>query len=358
MLDLTHIALAEKLLPWFAEHARDLPWRADREPYHVWVSEIMLQQTRVEAVKPYYARFLRRLPDIPALAQCDDDTLMKLWEGLGYYSRVRNLRKAAQQIMSDYQGVFPSSFEEIRKLAGIGDYTAGAIASICFRLPEPAVDGNVLRVCARLTGDKRCIDDAAVKRDVREKLRAVYVVYAVYAGCGTSGDAGMLTQALMELGATVCVPNGAAHCTRCPMRDCCEAYRTDTAAEYPVRKIKKTRRIEEYTVYILQCGEFIAVQKRPDSGLLAGLWELPHLDGKREAQSALDAIADWDTGAETLCSLRQKKHIFTHIEWHMTCVHILCTKMPKRFKWVTQTQLHAQTALPTAFRICLPEEVL
>lgn len=341
--------LPARLLPWFTEHRRDLPWRRDRVPYHVWVSEIMLQQTRVEAVKPYYARFLAALPDISALSICDPDTLMKLWEGLGYYSRVRNMQKAAREIIGRHGGEFPRVYGEIRALTGIGDYTAGAIASICFDLPEPAVDGNVLRVWARYTGDGRCVDDMAVKRDVREQLRAVY---------RTCSDRGTLTQALMELGATVCVPNGAPHCAACPLREGCEAYCTDTIGEYPVRKAKKARRIEEYTVYILQCGDKIAVRKRGETGLLAGLWELPHLDGKREAQEALDAIADWDTGAETLCSVRQKKHIFTHIEWHMACVHILCTKCPDRFTWVTKAQLSAETALPTAFRICLPEELL
>lgn len=339
--------LPDRLLPWFAENARDLLWRKDRAPYHVWVSEIMLQQTRVEAVKPYYARFLERLPDVRALAECDPDTLMKLWEGLGYYSRVRNMQKAAQQIMTAHGGEFPQTYDEIRALTGIGDYTAGAISSICFGCPEPAVDGNVLRVWARLTCDGRCVDEQSVKRGVREQLRAVY---------RTCTDCGTLTQALMELGATVCVPNGAPHCACCPLKAECEAYRTDSIAEYPVRKTKKARRIEEYTVYILQCGERIAVRKRGNSGLLAGLWELPHLDGKRDAQAALDAIADWETGAETLCSVRQKKHIFTHIEWHMACVHILCTKCPDRFTWVTAAQMQAETALPTAFRICLPEE--
>ncbi len=337
------------LLGWFAENARDLPWRQNREPYRVWLSEIMLQQTRVEAVKPYYARFLAALPDIQALSTCDHDALMKLWEGLGSYSRARNLQKAAQQITEQFDGKFPRSYEEIRSLAGIGDYTAGAIGSICFDLPEPAVDGNVLRVYTRLFCDARCTDDTAVRKDIRDRLRLVYEDTAPHLR-------GTLTQALMELGATVCVPNGAPHCAQCPLREGCEAHRTDTASEYPVRKTKKARRIEEYPVFILQCGDRIALQKRPETGLLAGLWELPHLDGKRDAQAALDAIADWETGAETLCSVRQKKHIFTHIEWHMTCVHILCTKCPDRFTWVTAAQMQAETALPTAFRICLPEE--
>ena len=222
------------------------------------------------------------------------------------------------------------------------------VSSICFDLPEPAVDGNVLRVYTRLLCDARCTDEPAVRRDIRETLRKIYAETP-------EGTRGTLTQALMELGATVCVPNGAPHCACCPVRDLCEARRCDTVSQYPVRKEKKSRRTEEYTVYILQCGEKIAVQKRPDSGLLAGLWELPHLDGRRKAQQAIDDIAAWRTGAAELISLRSCTHIFTHIEWHMTAVHLLVTKMPERFTWVTPEQLASETALPTAFRICLPD---
>lgn len=339
--------LTQKLLPWFSEYKRDLPWRKDREPYHVWLSEIMLQQTRVEAVKPYYARFLAALPDIASLSECEHDTLMKLWEGLGYYSRARNLQKAAQQICTQYGGEFPRTYNEIHVLAGIGDYTAGAISSICFDLPEPAVDGNVLRVYTRLLADARCTDDPAVRKDIRDTLRQVYAA-------SDQGTRGTLTQALMELGATVCVPNGSPHCDVCPLRTECTAFRTGTVGEYPVRKSKKPRRIEEYTVYILQCGDRIALQKRPDTGLLAGLWELPHLDGTREAQAALDSASAFQTGTAEIVSLRKCVHIFTHIEWHMTAVHLLVTGMPDRFTWVTPEQLAADTALPTAFRICLP----
>ena len=336
------------LLSWFEKNARDLPWRRDREPYHVWLSEIMLQQTRVEAVKPYYKRFLELLPDIPALSGCDEDTLMKLWEGLGYYSRVRNLQKGAKQIMTQFGGEFPCTYAEIRSISGIGDYTAGAVGSICFDLPEPAVDGNVLRVMTRLCADGRCTDEPAVKRDIREQLRQVYTELP-------DGACGTLTQALMELGATVCVPNGVPHCGECPLRESCQAYAEGTVSEYPVRKTKKPRRVEQYTVYVLQCGDRIAVRKRPDAGLLAGLWELPHLDGLMEAQAALDAAQCWRTGAEEIVSVRQRTHIFTHIEWHMTCVHLLVTGMPEDFTWVTAVQLRAETALPTAFRICLPD---
>lgn len=339
--------LTRKLLPWFHENQRDLPWRKDCEPYHVWLSEIMLQQTRVEAVKPYYARFLDVIPDIKALSECEHDTLMKLWEGLGYYSRARNLQKAAQQIMTDFGGKFPRSYQEIRSLTGIGDYTAGAIASICFDLPEPAVDGNVLRVYTRLLADARCTDDLSVKRDIRNTLRQIYAVSDL-------NTRGILTQAIMELGATVCIPNGTPHCNICPLQAYCTAHCTGTVSEYPVRKKKKPRKIEEYTVYILQCGERIALRKRPDTGLLAGLWELPHLDGKRDAQKALDSAEVFRVGTAEIISLRYCTHIFTHIEWQMTAVHLLVTQMPESFIWVTPEQLASDTALPTAFRICLP----
>ncbi len=337
----------QKLPQWFHENKRDLPWRTDREPYHVWLSEIMLQQTRVEAVKPYYARFLDVIPDIKTLSECEQDTLMKLWEGLGYYSRARNLQKAAKQIMTDFRGEFPRTYKEIRSLAGIGDYTAGAIASICFDLPEPAVDGNVLRVYTRLLADARLTDTLSVKRDIRDALRLVYLDAA-------SGTRGILTQALMELGATVCVPNGMPHCDSCPLQADCAAFRCGTFSEYPVRKQKKSRKIETYTVYVLQHGDQIALQKRPDTGLLAGLWELPHLDGSRDAQAALDSASVFRAGAAEIVSLRSCVHIFTHIEWHMTVVHLLVNQMPNNFTWVTPEQLASDTALPTAFRICLP----
>ncbi|HBI85499.1 MAG TPA: A/G-specific adenine glycosylase [Ruminococcus sp.] len=341
--------LPARLLPWFAVNRRDLPWRHDREPYHVWLSEIMLQQTRVEAVKPYYARFLAELPDIAALRDCPQDRLMKLWEGLGYYSRARNLQKAAQQVTELYSGEFPRTYAEIRSLAGIGDYTAGAVSSICFDLPEPAVDGNVLRVFTRITADARCTDESAVKREIRETLREIYRKTE-------NGQRGMLTQALMELGATVCIPNGAPHCECCPLHDECAARQSGTQSEYPVRKEKKARRIEEYTVYTLECGGKIAVRKRPANGLLAGLWELPHLDGHPAGmQDAVTRAESWGIGAAEPVSMRRKTHIFTHIEWRMQCVHLRCTKQPDCFTWVTEEQLAADTALPTAFRICLPD---
>ncbi len=338
--------LPDLLLPWFAENARDLPWRKDREPYHVWLSEIMLQQTRVEAVKPYYHRFLEQLPDAQSLADCDDELLMKLWEGLGYYSRARNLKKAARVIGEQYHGEFPETYEGLRALPGVGDYTAGAVGSICFGLPEPAVDGNVLRVIARICADGRCVDDASVKNAIRDALRVVY---------RQTENRCALTQAMMELGATVCIPNGEPKCDLCPCRAICQSRKEGTVMEYPVRKQKKPRKIEEYTMFVLRCGDEIALRKRPDKGLLAGLWELPHTDGHSTIQQALDIAGKWGCKPYEAVSLRKCTHIFTHIEWHMTAVYLLCGVKPVDFTWVSLRSLAEDTALPTAFRTALPD---
>lgn len=338
--------LPDLLLPWYMANARDLPWRKDREPYHVWLSEIMLQQTRVEAVKPYYYRFLEQLPTVESLAQCDDGQLMKLWEGLGYYSRARNLKKAAQIITEQYHGNFPETYEGLLSLPGVGEYTAGAVGSICFGLPEPAVDGNVLRVVARLCADSRCVDDAPVKHDIRDALRLVY--QQTENRCG-------LTQSLMELGATVCVPNGEPKCDLCPCCAICKGHCEKMAMEYPVRKQKKPRKIEEYTMFVLRCGDDIALRKRPEKGLLAGLWELPHTDGHSTIQQALDVAGKWGCKPYEAVSLRKCTHIFTHIEWHMTAVYLLCGSKCGAFTWVSLQALAEDTALPTAFRTALPD---
>lgn len=328
------------LLPWYEQHKRDLPWRRDREPYHVWLSEIMLQQTRVEAVKGYYTRFLEALPDIPALAACEDDKLHKLWEGLGYYSRVRNLKKAAQTILSDYDGVFPQDYAAIRGLAGIGDYTAGAISSICFGAAEPAVDGNVLRVVTRLAASMDSIDLPQTKRAVREQLRESYPI-------GRCGD---FTQALMELGATVCLPNGAPDCGRCPAAALCRSRTEELWRVIPVKAKKKPRKTEEKTVFLLRCGDKLAVRKREDTGLLAGLWEFPNQPGKLTAQDALTQAADWNCSPRDLTRATEKQHIFTHIVWNMTGYYIECDEMPSCFDWAEPERLDQDLSLPTAFR--------
>ena len=328
------------LLPWFAENARDLPWRRDKEPYHVWLSEIMLQQTRVEAVKGYYARFLRELPDIQSLAEADPERLTKLWEGLGYYSRVRNLQAAAKQILTEHGGVFPSDPDAIRTLKGVGDYTAGAVASICFEQPVPAVDGNVLRVVARLTGDDRPVNEEKTKADVREALRAVYP---------PAGQRGAFTQALMELGAIVCVPNGAPDCAHCPVGGFC-ASRDGGWKLLPVKAPKKARRREELTVFVLRCGDALAVRKRGESGLLAGLWELPNVPGHLTAAEAVEQAEHWGAHPREVLRETRKEHVFTHVEWDMRCFFLDCRETPEDFVWADGQALKNEVALPTAFK--------
>jgi A/G-specific adenine glycosylase len=337
-------ALPQLLLPWFAENRRDLPWRRDREPYHVWLSEIMLQQTRVEAVKQYYIRFLEKLPDIPALAQAEETELLKLWEGLGYYSRVRNLQKAAKVIMADHGGTFPEDFASIRALPGIGDYTAGAIASICFDQKTPAVDGNVLRVLSRFLDDHSCTDDLKVKRRFSAQLAEIY-----------PEEAGTFTQALMELGAMVCVPNGQARCGLCPLENLCRARENHTIDELPVRAEKKPRKQQDMTVFLLTCGEEVALKKRPDAGLLAGLYEFPNVPGTLSAQDAIAQAEVWGLHPQDLEKAVGRRHIFTHIQWNMTGVRLRCGSKNPAFLWADRATVLGEMALPTAFRQFLPD---
>ena len=327
------------LLPWYQEHKRDLPWRRDREPYHVWLSEIMLQQTRVEAVKGYYARFLEVLPTIESLANCDDDVLHKLWEGLGYYSRVRNLKKAAVSVMEEHGGVFPSGYEAVRALPGIGDYTAGAVCSICFDQPTPAVDGNVLRVVSRLTEDLTPIDLPAQKRAVCERLEEIY-----------PAEAGAFTQALMELGATLCGPNWKPRCEECPCREFCGGAKNGTAEQFPVKLPKKGKRVEEKTVFILSCDGRYALQKRPDEGLLAGLWQFPNVEKKLETAGALAAVESMGLRPRDILRTVERKHIFTHIRWEMRGIYMEVAQPVGDFTWLTADQIRESAALPTAFR--------
>ena len=327
------------LLPWYLENRRNLPWRKDREPYHIWVSEIMLQQTRVEAVKGYYERFLSVLPTIEALASCDDDLLHKLWEGLGYYSRVRNLKKAAIVIQEQYGGVFPQTYEEVIGLPGIGAYTAGAICSIAYNLPTPAVDGNVLRVWSRLINDPSPIDLPETKKSVTQNLAVIY-----------PKEAGDFTQALMELGATVCGPNKAPDCEICPCKEICLAYREGTAEKLPVKSPKKGKRQEDRTVLILRCEDRFALEKRPDKGLLAGLWQFPNVPGKLHTLQALDVVRTMGLTPREILREVERKHIFTHIQWNMKGIYLEVTEAAGTFSWFTAEEINAQAALPTAFR--------
>lgn len=306
--------LIHPLQTWFQGNARVLPWRENPIAYYVWISEIMLQQTRVEAVKPYFDRFIRELPDVKALAECPEDKLLKLWEGLGYYNRVRNLKIAANQILDEYDGVIPSDYVELLKLKGIGSYTAGAIASIAYGKPVPAVDGNVLRVISRVTADDSDIMKQSVRTHMEEKLLELMnsttevtnkVIPSIF------------NQALMELGATVCLPNGAPRCDACPWHDLCEARKQDRIAELPVKSKAKARRIEEKTVFIVKDGERLALHKRLKKGLLAGLYELPNAEGHMTEEEVLHYIKGKGYAPIRIQPVGDAKHIFSHVEWHM-----------------------------------------
>ncbi|MEA5060657.1 MAG: A/G-specific adenine glycosylase [Candidatus Pelethousia sp.] len=332
--------LPEALLPWYREHARDLPWRADRDPYHVWISEIMLQQTRAEAVRGYYYRFLSEFPSISALAGAEETRLLKLWEGLGYYNRVRNLHKAAKLILVDYGGVFPRQYEQVRTLPGIGDYTAGAICSICFEMPIAAVDGNVLRCISRIGEIDRPMDAPPMKRAVAAALCAIY----------PPGQCGDFTQSLMELGATVCLAGAKPRCESCPAKGFCGAHASGRQAMFPKLSPKRRRKVENRTVFLLEWEGKLALCRRPSTGLLAGLWQFPNVLGSLSAQEALAQAFAWGLSPiapeQALC----RSHVFTHLEWRMTAYRIRCGQPSSAFIWAAPLELRQIYALPTAFR--------
>lgn len=336
--------MVQPLLDWYRENARSLPWRENTDPYRIWISEIMLQQTRVEAVKPYYQRFLARLPNIFALAEIHEDELFKLWEGLGYYSRARNLQKAARMICERFGGCFPQHYEDILSMPGVGPYTAGAIASIAFGQPTPAVDGNVMRVLARVTETRQGIADPQLKKEFTERLREIYPPHH----CGD------FTQSLMELGAIICLPNGAPLCAACPLCGLCRAFAHSVQNELPVLPRAKQRKKQNITVFLLTCGENVAVHKRESKGLLAGLWEFPNCEEKLTEAKAMQWLSNRGLAPEKLISAPEKKHIFTHVEWTMCCFLAECQKPGGDFKWVSRDALISELSLPTAFRQFLP----
>ncbi len=294
------------LLEWYDSHQRDLPWRHTSDPYAIWISEIMLQQTRVDAVKPYYSRFLQSCPTVRDLAELPTERLMKLWEGLGYYSRARNLQKAARVVVEQYDGELPRTYAELLKLCGIGAYTAGAIASIAYGERVPAVDGNVLRVLSRVTGSYDDIAEQETKRAMAEALLPVI-----------PPRAGDFNQALIEIGATVCMPNGLPRCDACPLAFTCVACKRHLTDELPVKSAKKPRKIQEKTVLLIGDGEHTVLHRRPDSGLLAGLFEFPNTDGLLRQEQVADYVRTLGLEPVQVRELERAKHIFTHIEWQM-----------------------------------------
>lgn len=335
--------IPEPLVHWYRQKKRSLPWREDPTAYKVWVSEIMLQQTRVEAVKPFYARFLDAFPTIQTLAEANEDKLLKMWEGLGYYNRVRNMQKAAMQVMKEHNGVFPQTYEAIRALTGIGNYTAGAIASFAFGIAKPAVDGNVLRVISRLTASDADIMKANVRTQIEEELEALIPKEA----------ASDFNQGLIELGAIVCLPSGAPKCKECPLAHLCKAHEKGIEMELPVKSKAKARRIEKRTVIIFQDGEHVAINKRPGKGLLAGLYELPNIEGHLSEEEVITYSKQIGLAPLRIKRLEPAKHIFSHVEWHMIGYSVRVDELERscteQMLFIHPEEIQEEYPIPAAF---------
>ncbi len=333
----------EPVIQWYRENHRDLPWRNTRDPYRIWVSEIMLQQTRVEAVKRYYERFLSELPTVKELAEVPEDRLMKLWEGLGYYNRVRNMQKAARQVMEEYQGEFPHTYDTIRSLAGIGNYTAGAVSSFAFGIPKPAVDGNVLRVLSRILASEEDIMKAGVRSWMERAVEEVI----------PEQNASDFNQGLIELGALVCVPNGDPRCRECPAAGLCLAREKGIQTRLPVKAKAKARRIEKRTILIFRDARGVAIRKRPSRGLLAGLYELPNVEGHLTGRQAADYGKSIGLMPVRVRKLEDAKHIFSHVEWHMIGYEMLVDELEKscgaEMIFAKKEELETVYSIPSAF---------
>lgn len=338
-------AMEKPLLAWYGRRARSLPWRDDPKPYPVWISEIMLQQTRVEAVKPYFERFMKAFPTPKDLAEAEDDYLMKMWEGLGYYNRARNLKAAARLVMENHGGSLPASYEELISLPGIGSYTAGAISSIAFNLPLPAVDGNVLRVISRVLGDREDIKKASVKAGMEQELKAVM----------PADDASRYNQGLIEIGALVCIPGGEPKCGECPLESLCLTKKNRWWKEIPYKSPARARKIQDRTVFIIEYQDKVALRKRPMEGLLAALYELPNVEGSLCEEEVTEALGLSKEEVKAVSPLPKAKHVFSHVEWHMTGYRVVLGREgergdSRRWLMVSKKELASTYALPNAFQ--------
>lgn len=341
-------SIIKPLIKWYQVNKKPLPWREGKSPYRVWISEIMLQQTRTSAVIPYFLRFMEKYPTLDSLAAAEDDELMKLWEGLGYYSRARNLKKCAIELMTKYDGAFPHDLKSLLSLPGIGPYTAGAISSIAFGEPCPAVDGNVLRVLMRVLASDRDIADERTKRAVTELLCSVY----------PSGEqAALFTEALMELGENVCIPNGEPRCDKCPICKQCFAYEGKIQSLFPVKSPKKPRRTENRTILVISNGDTFYIRKRAPKGLLASLYEFPNLEGHLSNESIAALLDGYGVTDYEVKPLSDATHIFTHVEWHMIGYRIVLSSCPSEalidaYKLVgaTREEIEAVYSIPTAYK--------
>lgn len=335
--------IVNPLVKWYQQNKRMLPWREEKDPYKIWISEIMLQQTRIEAVKEYYKKFMKEFPTIHSLANIEEEKLLKLWEGLGYYNRARNLKKAAQMIEENYHGVMPKSYEELIKLPGIGEYTAGAIASISYNEKVPAVDGNVLRVISRVIGNRKNILEPEVKKEITQLLIP-----------NIPKEVGDFNEGLMELGEMICLPNQEPLCDECPLKEKCYAYQNNLTKEIPVREKKLDKKIEEKTIFIfVNDSHQVAIQKRQEKGLLAGMYEFPNIEGKLEKSEIKKALKDWNIEAKRMIKIGEHQHIFTHKIWKMTAYQINIVNKNSQLVWASMEELQEKYAMPTAFNMFL-----
>lgn len=330
------------LMQWYKKEARVLPWRSDPSPYKVWISEIMLQQTRVDTVIPYFLRFIAEVPTVQALAYIEEEKLLKLWQGLGYYNRALNLKKAAQAIVNNFGGEIPSGMKDLMSLPGIGVYTAGAISSIAFGKAVPAIDGNVLRIIARVTANREDIGIPATKK-LFEPLVTTLI---------PADNPGDFNQALMDLGATICLPNGEPKCPECPVSGCCEAYRQDLTSEIPVLAKKKARKTEKKTVFVISHDDSFALRKRDAKGLLPNLWEFPNVEGHLTEEQSKQALDSLGIVTYEIKKLPTSKHIFAHLEWHMKGYLVQVTELrdSKSLTWATQEEISHRYSIPTALK--------
>lgn len=329
------------LLNWYQKSKRSLPWREEKNIYHTWISEIMLQQTRVEAVKEYYLRFIKEIPDIKTLSEIEEDKLLKLWEGLGYYSRAKNLQKTAKIIMEQYNGIFPNTYEEIINLPGIGKYTAGAILSIRYDKPYPAIDGNVMRILARLTECEFDISENKTKEYFEELLLPIM-----------PKKAGDFNQAFMDLGSSICLPNTEPLCKSCPLKKICKAYLNQTTSQYPIKKKKVKRKIENRIVLLFSFQNEILIHKRKSEGLLANLYEFYQKEGNYSLKEIENFLKIENIDYKEIYPIGEAKHIFSHIEWHMNGFFIELNKKitPEDYFWCPISSLEKEYCIPTAFR--------
>lgn len=330
--------MREPIIDWYQKNKRELPWRKEKNPYYIWLSEIMLQQTRIEAVKQYYERFLNQIPTIQLLAEVEEEKLLKLWEGLGYYNRARNLKKAAQIIQEKYEGKMPRHYEELVELPGIGEYTAGAISSIAYDEPVPAVDGNVLRVVSRVVGSKRDVLENKTKKEFTQKLQEIM-----------PEQAGDFNEGLMELGELICIPNGDPLCQKCPLKEICVAKNENLTDVIPVRNQKIKRKKEEKTVFLFEFERKIAIRKRDNTGLLANMYEFPNIDKKVKKNEIEQVIQNWKLTGNQIEKIGTHHHIFSHVEWDMVGYKIQVNNMNTEFIWVRKDEILEKYPIPGAF---------